>query len=101
MQPLLVSQRPLRASQSLLFFFVRNVSQPYRLFGVVCSQTYTYLRRYPLDRPFYKVLVGSPTHRLSRATLLTPDIPAGVCPVVRISSVRVALSNIDGRSCAG
>ncbi|KIP06228.1 hypothetical protein PHLGIDRAFT_19513 [Phlebiopsis gigantea 11061_1 CR5-6] len=28
------------------------------LFGVVCAQTYTYLNRYPLDRPFYKILVG-------------------------------------------
>lgn len=28
-----------------------------RLFGIVCSQTFTYLRRYPLDRMFYKILV--------------------------------------------
>lgn len=27
------------------------------LFGVLCSQTFTYLHRYPLDRPFYKILV--------------------------------------------
>lgn len=28
------------------------------LFGIVCSQTFTYFRRYPLDRPFYKILVA-------------------------------------------
>ncbi|EKM51787.1 uncharacterized protein PHACADRAFT_262128 [Phanerochaete carnosa HHB-10118-sp] len=28
------------------------------LFGIVCSQMFTYLRRYPLDRPFYKILVA-------------------------------------------
>ncbi|THG98803.1 hypothetical protein EW026_g3441 [Hermanssonia centrifuga] len=28
------------------------------VFGIVCTQMWTYFQRYPLDRPFYKVLVA-------------------------------------------
>lgn len=42
---------------SQLLFANPRLSPPCSLFGVVCAQTYTYLNRYPLDRPFYKILV--------------------------------------------
>ncbi|KAI0087890.1 hypothetical protein BDY19DRAFT_229550 [Irpex rosettiformis] len=37
------------------------------LFGILCAQTYTYLRRYPLDKIWYKALVFTLWYvRLSR-----------------------------------
>ncbi|KAI0771406.1 hypothetical protein BC629DRAFT_1641490, partial [Irpex lacteus] len=38
------------------------------LFGVLCAQTYTYLRRYPLDKIWYKALVLTGASRVLEAS---------------------------------
>ena len=43
---------------------------PCSIFGILSMQCYTYYHRYPLDRPFYKMLVR--TRSQSRRIFLTP-----------------------------